>query len=48
MLGKKNVKCPRCKKPIPYETLKARNGKCPYCDYVIVGNLSKFLDKMKS
>jgi len=30
MLGKKNMKCPRRKKPIPYETLKARKGKCPF------------------
>jgi DNA-directed RNA polymerase subunit RPC12/RpoP len=47
MLGKKNVKCPKCKKPIPYETLKARDGKCPHCNYVIVGNLRKFLGKIK-
>jgi DNA-directed RNA polymerase subunit RPC12/RpoP len=47
MLGRKNLKCPKCGKPIPYETLKARDGKCPYCDYVIVGNLNRFLSKIK-
>jgi hypothetical protein len=34
----------KCGKPIPYETLKARDGKCPYCDYVIVSNLNGFLE----
>jgi hypothetical protein len=32
MLGRKNVKYPKCEKPIPYETLKAGKGKCPYYD----------------
>ncbi|MDI6806836.1 MAG: hypothetical protein QMD14_03440 [Candidatus Aenigmarchaeota archaeon] len=43
MLGKKNIKCPKCKKPIPYGTLKAREGKCPHCGYVIAGSLNKFV-----
>jgi len=43
MLGKKNIKCPKCNKPIPYGILKARGGKCPYCGYVIASPLRKFL-----
>lgn len=43
MLGKKNMKCPKCAKPIPYERLKAREGKCPFCSYAIASSLKRFV-----
>jgi DNA-directed RNA polymerase subunit RPC12/RpoP len=35
----KNIKCPKCKKPILRERIKATGGKCPFCDYQIIGLL---------
>ena len=40
---RKNVKCPKCKKPVPYEILEAREGKCNHCGYLIVSSLSRVL-----
>ena len=44
MRERKNVKCPKCNKPVPFEILEAREGKCNYCEYQIWASpLSKFL-----
>ena len=38
MRERKNVKCPKRKKPVPFE---AREGKCNHCNYLIVSSLSR-------
>jgi len=38
----KNMKCPKCKKPIPYKTLKLTEGRCNHCGYLIATSILKF------
>ncbi|MEM5794420.1 MAG: hypothetical protein QXS48_00725 [Candidatus Aenigmatarchaeota archaeon] len=38
----KNLKCPKCKKPIPYRTLKLTEGRCNHCGYIIASSILKF------
>ena len=42
MLPRKNVKCPKCGKPVPVEILQTRKRKCNHCGYVIAAQLTKF------
>jgi len=38
----KNLRCPNCKKPIPFKTLKLTGGRCNKCGYIIATSILRF------